>query len=371
VQTSAFSQEDAVFGYAFQKKDGLIESAGLDMNYKVTIDTVPDDLWERYAKEFADYSIYQTSAYQRVRAENEGQELSRAIALDDMGEVVMMCHLRVKHIKPIGLRVGYVQWGPLLRRKDKTVYCLEALQMLREAYIGHRVDILRLVPNIRDDETGKLVGQGIIKSGFERLSYYPPYRTFVLTIDDSHEQIRSRLHKSFRRDLKKAEGLGLEVTQGTGDEFCKVLEDLYLASIKRKGFKGLNPTEFTKAQVLLSTSEKMSFFVVSQDSEPVAMLLASALGDTSVVLLAAATEKGLACGASYIVWYQGAVAAHNAGLKTYDLGGIDPVNNPKVYQFKSRLGGQEMANIGVFEACSSRFKYYLWRVCEKAYNLVK
>jgi len=334
------------------------------MKYEVYIDDVSREQWEQYAKLFADYSIYQTWPYQQVRADMDAQSVSRAIVTDQAGNPVTICQVRIKNVKMLRLRIGYVQWGPLLRHKDGSGSCpVEALQKLRESYVGSRVDVLRLVPNIPDDEAGKLVCQGLVRSGFECVNHYKPYRTFVLKVDDLHEQILSRLHKSFRRDLKKAESLGLQLHQGTDNEFCKVLNDLYLASIKRKGFKGLNPEELTRSHVLLSPSEKMRFFVASNDGEPVAILLASSLGDRSVVLLA--------CGASYIVWYRGALAAHDAGMKIYDLGGIDPIKNPKVYQFKSRIGGSEVFYIGAFEAASGSVARCVWSLAERIYRFVR
>jgi lipid II:glycine glycyltransferase (peptidoglycan interpeptide bridge formation enzyme) len=198
-----------------------------------------------------------------------------------------------------------------------------------------------------------------------------PYRTFVLRVDDSEEDIRKRLRKSFRRDVKYAEKAGIEIKQAGSKEFCDILEKLYLLSLQRKKFKGLNPQEFIRPQLMLSNDEKMNITVAYCDGEPVAVHLASNLGDTAVVLLAASNEKGLACGASYLVWYSGAVSALRAGMRGYDLGGIDPDSNPNVYQFKSRMGGDEVLNIGAFETCTNSVVKGLWRIAEKTYMLIK
>ncbi len=342
------------------------------MKYRVFIDGVSREQWERNAQLFADYSIYQTWPYQQVRGEMDGQDISCAIVIDEADNPVTMCQVRIKKVKGLRLRIGYVQSGPLLRRKKGEPSCpVEAFRELRNAYVGPYVDVLRVVPNIIDDEAGKLISCSLEQGGFERVGNFTPYRTFIVQTDDSHEGIRSRLRKSFRRDLKKAEKLGMQLSRGTGNEFCKLLEDLYIESIRRKGFKGLNPEEFTRTQGLLLPSEKMDFFAVSQDGEPIAVLLSSSLGDTSLVLLAAANEKGLECGASYIVWYQGALAAKDAGMKAYDLGGIDKKHNPNVYQFKSRIGGEETCHIGAFEANINWIVKSIWRVAERIYRRIK
>ncbi len=341
------------------------------MTYEAIVDNISREEWEGYATNFADYSIYQTWPYQQVRAEMDGQEVSRTVIKGENGTVATMCQVRIKHIKPLALKIGYVQWGPLMRGKDGAIKCsAQVLKVLYEAYIGSKVNILRLVPNICADEKSKVM-ETFTSAGFQHIRSFPPYRTLVLNIEDSKEGIRKRLRKSFRRDLKKAENSGIEICEGHDEELCEILKDLYLASLKRKGFKGLDVPEFIEPQRMLSSTEKMNIIVAYCEGEPVSAHLASNLGDTAIVLLAASNERGLSCGSSYLTWYRGAVSALNAGMKWYDLGGIDPDNNPNVYQFKSRMGGRETFHVGAFEACSSMLARIIWRTSERLYNLFR
>lgn len=342
------------------------------MTYEVIVDSVSREEWEEYAANFADYSIYQTWPYQQVRAEMDGQEVSRVVIKDENGHVVTMCQIRIKRIIPLGLRIGYVQWGPLFRGKDGKINCsTEALKELREAYLTHKVNVFRVVPNVCTDEVGRTFAEMLQSAGFAPVKRIEPYRTFLLPVDDSEEEIRKKLHKSFRRDLKYAEKADIEIKQGSSKEFCDVLEKLYLVLLQRKKFKGLNPQEFIETQTMLSTPEKMNIIVAYLDDEPVAAHLASNLGDTAIVLLAASDERGLSCGSSYLIWYRGAISALHAGMKWYDLGGIDPDNNPNVYQFKSRMGGEDTFYIGAFEATTSTIVKNMWHIGEKIYRLIK
>jgi hypothetical protein len=342
------------------------------MAYKAIIDNVNRQQWEECAAGFADYSIYQTWPYQQLRCEMAGQEISRAVVENGRGQVATMCQVRIKHIRPLGLKIGYVQWGPLVRAMDGTLRCsAEALRALWEAYIGRQVNVLRVVPGICADEQGKLFTEMLRASRFECVRAVLPYRTLMLQLDGGEEAIRKKLHKSFRRDLKKAQKQGIEIRQGCDNRFCQILEHLYLASQKRKGFKGLDPQEFIRPQLMLSAAEKMNIIVAYCDGEPVAAHLASSLGDTAIVLLVANSEKGLSSGSSYLVWWQGAVEAWKAGMKTYDQGGIDPENNPAVYHFKSKMGGTEQIYLGAYEVCSGPVVKGMWHSCEKLYRFAK
>ena len=43
------------------------------------------------------------------------------------------------------------------------------------------------------------------------------------------------------------------------------------------------------------------------------------------------------------------------GKTFYDLGIINPQNNPSVYRFKSRINGREVTFISVFDYCENEF----------------
>ena len=342
------------------------------MACEVIVDNINREDWERYAGNFADYSIYQTWPYQQVRAEMDGQEVSRVVIKDENGRVVTMCQVRIKHFKPLGLKIGYVQWGPLARAMDETLKCsVEALRALREAYVGTKVNVLRVLPNAEANQTGREFAAILESVGFEYVSSVKPHLTMMVPVDDSEEQMCRRLHRSWRRGLIKAERNGIEIKEGADSKYFEILEKMYVQTKKRKRFKGLNPQEFVRTQRMLSPEEKMNVITAYWDGEPIASHASSHLGDTAVGTLAACSEKGLECSASYLVWWRTFLAAKRAGMKRYDLGGIDPDNNPTVYQFKSRMGGKEQFHIGAFEACSDSCARATWWLAENIYRILK
>jgi len=58
-------------------------------------------------------------------------------------------------------------------------------------------------------------------------------------------------------------------------------------------------------------------------------------------------------------------------MKRYDLGGIDPENNPAVYNFKHGTRGEEVFHIGTFDICANSVVKRIWRLGERAYRLVR
>lgn len=342
------------------------------MKYKIDIDNFTKDQWEQYAGNFTDYNLYQTWGYQQVRSENDHQKLERVVIKDQKNEIITMCQLRIKHSRLLGLKIGYVQWGPLLgSQRTDSESLAAALKLLYQAYVGTKVNILRIVPNVFDDEKSKEISQIFESCGFARVNCVPRYHTMTLVLNSSEQEMRNRLHRSWRRYLKKAEQNDIEIRQGKDLEYFDVLKKLYWSALDRKQFKGLDPEEFSKTQNLLATSEKMNVVVAYYQAEPVAAHITSHLGNTALGILAASSKKGLDCWASYLIWWKTLLAAKHAGMKIYDLAGIDTKGNPSVYQFKLRMGTEEAYHIGTFETCTNLRVKTTWRIAEKAYNVIK
>lgn len=342
------------------------------MAYEVSIDDFSQDQWERYACEFADYNIYQTWAYQQVRGEMDNHKVSRFILKDQDNRMVTMGQVRIKHVKLLGLKIGYIQLGPLFRRRNiKVEWPLNALKYLREYYLSNQVHVLRMVPNIYTNETVENCAEILTAAGFRRINNIKPYRTMLFPLDIDEDQMKKLFHGKWRAALRKAEKNGMVVYESRDVQFLRALEEIYLKSQERKRFKGLNIKEFIRTQERLLISQKMNMIVVKKADDLLTIDVNSYLGDTAVGLFQASTENGLFLGASYLAWWHTFLAAKRAGMKRYDMGGVDPDNNPHVYQFKSRMGGQEAFHIGIFEAYSSTHARVVWRTCERIYRYFK
>jgi lipid II:glycine glycyltransferase (peptidoglycan interpeptide bridge formation enzyme) len=77
--------------------------------------------------------------------------------------------------------------------------------------------------------------------------------------------------------------------------------------------------------------------------------VSSLLGDTGVYLLGGANEAGRKCGSSYLLHWRALERMKSAGMRWYDLGGINPVDNPGGYQFKKGMGGMDLCAPGPYQ----------------------
>ncbi len=342
------------------------------MSCHVTIDSVSESQWTQYAQQFEDYSIYQTCAYQQVRGQIDDCEVHRLVVRADNAEVLTMCQIRAQRIRPLGIRIGYAQWGPLFRTSGGAIDCpVDVLNVLRDACFGLGIDVLRLAPNLVDDPAGKEISAALEESGFLKLQDVPPYHTTSLSLGCDNAALRKGLHQSWRRMLHKAERAGVETKEHTDQGPFGMLERFYADLARRKGLKGVDPDVFARTQSALPESEKMCLMVGYCHDEPVTVHVTSNLGATGVFLLSASSQEGYECRASYLAWWRAILRSSDLGMKNYDTGGLDFIKAPDIARFKAGMGGTETFHIGTFEAYADRRASVIWRVSKRLYRLVK
>jgi hypothetical protein len=147
------------------------------MSYTINIDNFDRAYWQEKAKEFADYSIYQNWSNQQNRDGILSSKISRAIITNENNQVCLMCQVRIKRIKAIGLQIGYIQWGPLVRGNDDEIKCtVSALIELRKAYLEKRVNVLRVVPNMPQGESAEIFSRMLKAAGFANCGIFLSFR---------------------------------------------------------------------------------------------------------------------------------------------------------------------------------------------------
>jgi len=343
------------------------------MTYCVQIAEISQNEWELLARDFADYTVYQTWAYQRVRTALKGESSRCVVVQDGSGQAVSMAHMRIIRVPLARIRVGYIRWGPLTRssKQGERLDRRGLLTVLKNELVPNHVDVLRLVPNayVHEDADDWIGCLG--EAGFRPATSVEPYHTMLFPVDIPEEEMSNRLHKKWRATLRKAEKQGMQVLETQDVRYLRELDKIYRESRARKGFAGLDLDEYIRIQELLLPDQKLNMIVILYEGEPQTIDVTSHLGDTATGLFQSSSEKGLQMGSSYLAWWHVLLAAKRAGMKRYDLGGVDPEGNPHVYQFKLRMGAEEARQPGGFEACSSGAVRRIWRLVERGYQMVK
>ena len=315
--------------------------------WQIEVDQVTPKEWEDLLDLFNDSNIYQTWSYGQVRW---GRENLSHMVLKRDGEVVGVAQLRI--VRPTSFKFGiaYLRWGPLCDRRGKSLDrdIVKALaHALEEEYVNKRRLFLRILPNAFD---GTARAQAIQET-FSAFTSEPPsaentYRTFVVDLGPSLEELRKGLDRKWRNQLTRAEKNNLTVITGTGkseyDIFCQIYSDM----MNRKAFDTtVDVGEFGRIQDELADRHRMQVLICEDKGVPVAGLVASAMGDSAIYLLGATSESGLNSKGAYLLQWTLIQWLKDNGIRWYDLGGIDPEVNPGVYHFKNGMSGADVRQI--------------------------
>ncbi len=165
--------------------------------------------------------------------------------------------------------------------------------------------------------------------------------TSLVSLGPKRNDIWDALHKSFRYDVRKAEGAGLKFEVGFGPS---ILEDFYdcmgpLAS--SRGFE-LPPAPFLHDLLEQRSGALQTQWntVRTQRGQVLAVGISICHKRMLTERWAAATPRGKLLRANHYRIWQNLAWAADHGYETYDLGGLPSDKSNEIYRFKSKIGGK-------------------------------
>jgi hypothetical protein len=162
-----------------------------------------------------------------------------------------------------------------------------------------------------------------------------PYRTYLMDLRQSPDELRMGFSREWRKDLNKGLRAGFDISCSDRPDDFRKLAPLIGALTERKGFGLQQDCAFFEEVARASgPGEKFLIHLLHKDGELVAGQIAAYSGATAVGLLGAATPEGLRNHASRVVYWEVMETARSLGFPFYDLGGYDESENPDVFKFK-------------------------------------
>ncbi len=324
-------------------------------SWQVEVDRATSAEWSEMLDLFADANIYQTAAYGDVRW--GARNLSRIVLRRD-GEVVGAAQLRIVRPTPLKFGMAYLRWGPLWERRGLTVDPEVPLRMARaieDEYLVRRKLFARVLPNAFAGSTRAATMQtAFCRFAAEPLDTDNTYRTIVLDLNPSLEELRKGLDPKWRNKLCGAEKNNLKVVVGNGSDEYRIFCQMYNHMRQRKAFETtVDVEEFGQMQETLVPSQRMQIMICEANGVPAAGLVVSAMGDSAIYLLGATGDDGLKSKGAYLLHWTAIEWLKRVGVRWYDLGGIDPEGNPGVYSFKKGFSGVDITQINPLVASDS------------------
>lgn len=330
-------------------------------NYCLDIDLIDEAGWFELLEQFDDVSFLQTWTYAQLRWKHN---IHRVIFRQD-DECLGMAQVAVFGFPGLPFfKMAYIARGPIFKRKDKELnsgHIETFLNLLKTEFVDKRGYMLRVMPNYEDVPA---VHDALVKNGFTKSPVFGRARTYHVDLTQSLDDLKKNLDKTWRSSLSKAQRSDLVVREGTGDDLYADFTKLFLKMLERKSFNpGIDYKEFGELQRRLPEKFKSRIWVSYLDGRPTNSTICVCLGNIPMYTLGATDNEVVGANGSYLLQWSMMEWLKSNGFKLYDLGGIDPDNNPHVFRFKSGIAaknGREVFYVGTWEVSRTPFGRLLW-----------
>ena len=196
-----------------------------------------------------------------------------------------------------------------------------------------------------------------------------PQYNFVIPLRDAagrartEEDVLKGMNQQWRRNIKKADKAGVEVTVGGADDL-KLFHDLYVHTAERDGFTPRPLAYFRTMVDALSAEEpdRITLHLARHEGDLVAATIAIRVGGHAWYSYgASSTEKRDVRGSNAVQWAM-IRAALDAGADVYDLRGITDTldaddSHVGLIQFKVGTGGEAVEYAGEWDLPINRAIY--------------
>lgn len=325
--------------------------------------------WYKVAPRFHDSNYRQAWDFNVQCAKQQSTAVEHVKILDG-SDVLGVAGIRIKRIPMLGLGIAYIGGGPLTRlgdseNLDRLAVCLSSL---REEYVLRRKLQLRISAPLATRHKREAVEEVYTACGFRPTSTASVYRTMVMDLLPTLEQIHAGLGKRWRRQLHKSQKVEFRVDIGTDtamfEQFCGLFEKF----IDWKDFEVEHGARF-HATVHSALPEQARYLILLSryEGQLAYGLVLDITGDTAVYVLGASDPALRDLRPGHYLHWQGIEELKARGFRWYDLGGVDPDANPGVYDFKSGMTNVETTAPGPFELAPDPARALIVTLAERGY----
>ena len=305
--------------------------------------------WNNTIRHFDDVNVYQTSEWADHKS-TSGWSVVRLVCLADGARVVTAAQCLYRS-GPLSTVVVWVPGGPigdLGTVSSKFVGLLKSHLNTKLIYV--RIAVMRPF----DDVTSRQLASYKWNKSATTIGT----KSSLVHLLDAEASIRlTRCSSNWKRNLKRSNKIQSPPYMWHKPDSTS-LSSAYQEMNDYKQIEGVSLNR--SAQDLQSAIDVFGdklILVRSDDVDGNALAIRGALcfGDTAWDYIAITTPAGRKTYASHAVFWALAESCFQLGMHRFDLGGIDPINNRGVYDFKKGTGSFQVDYEGEWDSASPRW----------------
>lgn len=319
------------------------------MSWQILTDERALDNWDADLIKFSEYSTFQTRAFGEYNRALGWQPIFLKNADETGAARAMMLGFLRRY--PLGIGLMWCPGGPI---GDVSLWNSELQQTIVKT-----AKLKRLYCRFRcDRERNTSDALALNHAGWTR-SWFIMHSSFTMELDLSADDAKllESCTKSWRQNLRRGEKNNLRIslwTNPNAEEAASVFEEMQ----ERKNL----PEQFSADQLkhlFESASEHLVLLrCEDENGDLVALRGCLIIRDRACDYLAATTARGRELRCSNKVFFELLKECRKRGVRFYDLGGIDPHENPGVYEFKRGTGARAVECLGEWNWATS--EWMLW-----------
>jgi lipid II:glycine glycyltransferase (peptidoglycan interpeptide bridge formation enzyme) len=280
--------------------------------------------WDRFVEAHPGGDVVQTAAWAQSKHAT-GFAVAIAVSRDAGGEIAGGGLVIARRVALAGGRlpvatVGYVARGPLVTRTDAATIdrVLDAIEAA-----ARRLGVMHLI--VQPPKDGVALAARLEQRGYDGGAMaVAPTATLEIDLTPDLDSLFARMSASQRRNLRKAQKLGVRVRRAT-DADLPTFHALQEATAARQGYQPLSLAYLQAQWQALRPLGAVEIFLASTPDapeRPIAGSLLTAYAGTVTDKIpgwtgeAAALQPNVACSWEAITW------AKTEGFRTFDLGGV-------------------------------------------------
>ncbi|MGC9467801.1 MAG: lipid II:glycine glycyltransferase FemX [Anaerolineae bacterium] len=255
--------------------------------------------------------------------------------------------------------IAYVPRGPALDFDDSSLVAT-FFEELHSAVRRHRAWACWIEPKILE---GEGVEELLKSAGYKPTARtIQPRSTILVDLTPSEDDILMAMKSKTRYNIRLSARKGVTVRQGSVEDI-DVFYDLMEETGQRDEFGIHSRAYYRKAFELFAAEDRVALFIAKYKGEPLASLLAFAVGTESWYISGASSNRHRNRMPAYAVQWAAIQWAKARGCTVYDLWGIPDADEETledeftersdglwgVYRFKRGFGGEVVRYIGLWE----------------------
>ena len=248
------------------------------------------------------------------------------------------------------------------------------LQSICDVGKQQRCVFIRVRPQLLSDNfSHKLFKEAGFRSAPMHLS---AELTHQLDLNKSESELLSGMRKQTRYEIRKADKLGIKVTESTNSKDLKKFYDLQIETAKRQGFVPFS-YDFLLSQFEIFVADNMvKLYSAYHDGKLLAQAFVLFQGSEAAYHYGASTELGRKYPGAYAIQWQAILEAKQRGLRRYNFWGVAPDGDTHhrfagVSLFKRGFGGQDIEYLHAHDLVLNKTRYLVNLTIEKARKKVR